>query len=126
MSKEVRFAMRRYAFDADAGRPITDFGSVGLIITPIMRGAGAVQVVAMWLAPDGAIGRHPASGGQLFLVTQGEGWVEGGDGLRREIHAGQAASWDDGESHAAGSDMGMAALVIEGDALDPALLRPLD
>lgn len=126
MSKEVRFAMRRYAFDADAGRPITDFSSVGLIITPIMRGAGAIQVVAMWLAPGGAIGRHPASGAQLFLVTQGEGWVEGGDGLRREIHAGQAASWDDGESHAAGSDVGMAALVIEGDALDPALLRPLD
>lgn len=118
--------MRLFTFDASAGRPIADFGSVGLTITPIMRADGHTQVVAMWIAPGGAVGRHPASGGQLFLVTQGEGWVEGGDGLRREIRAGQAAWWDDGESHAAGSEAGMAALVIEGDALAPALLRPLD
>lgn len=118
--------MRLYTFATDAGRPIAHFGSVGLTLTPIMRANGETQVVAMWLAPGGAIGRHPASGRQFFLVTQGDGWVEGGDGPRRHIHAGQAAWWDDGEAHAAGSDVGMAALVIEGDALDLSLLRPLD
>jgi quercetin dioxygenase-like cupin family protein len=117
--------MRLYTFGADVSRLIKDFGSVGLTLTPIMRATGETQVVVMWLAAGGAVGKHAATCGQLFLVTQGEGWVEGGEGARREIHAGQAAWWDDGEMHAAGSDMGMAALVIEGDALDTALLRPL-
>lgn len=117
--------MRLYRFDADAGRPIADYGSAGLAIAPVARTAGQTQVVAMWLAPGGSVGRHPAVGGQLFLVIQGEGWVEGGDSVRRSIQAGQAAWWDDGESHAAGTEVGMAALVIEGDALDLAHLRPL-
>lgn len=118
--------MRLYAFDASAGRPIAEFGSVGLTITPVVRATGETQVVAMWLSPGGSVGRHEASSGQLFLVIQGSGWVEGGDGARREIRAGQAAWWDDGEMHAAGSATGMAALVIEGDTLDPARLRPLE
>jgi len=125
--------MRLFTFAADAGRAITDFGSVGLRLTPILRTAGETQIVAMWLAPGGEIGRHPASGGQLFLVTQGAGWVAGADGVRRPIRAGQAAWWDDGETHAAGADetgraIGMAALVIEGDTLDTldtSRLRPL-
>ena len=118
--------MRLYTFTADAGRVITDFGSVGLRITPILRTVEAAQVVAMWIEPGGAVGRHPASGAQLFLVTQGAGWVAGADGAPVPIRAGQAALWDDGEPHAAGADeTGMAALVIEGAALDPALLRPL-
>lgn len=117
--------MRLYRFDADAGRPIADYGSAGLTIAPVALSAGAAQVVAMWLAPGGSVGRHPAVGGQLFLVTQGEGWVEGGDGVRHAIRAEQAAWWGDGESHAAGTQSGMAALVIEGDALDLGRLRPL-
>ena len=118
--------MRLYTFTADAGRAITNFGSVGLRITAILRTLEAAQVVALWLEPGGAGCEHRASGAQLFLVTQGAGWVAGADGAAVPIRAGQAAWWDDGESHTAGADeTGMAALVIEGDALDPALLRPL-
>lgn len=115
--------MRLYTFDATAGRPIADFGSIGLTITPVLRATSETQVVAMWLAPGGSVGRHPASGGQLFLVIQGEGWVEGGDGARHTLRKGQAAWWDDGETHSSGSETGMAALVIEGAALDTACLR---
>ena len=118
--------MRLYTFDADAGRAIANFGSAGLTITHVMRATGEAQVVVMWLAPGGSVGRHEADCGQLFLVTQGAGWVEGGDGARREIRAGQAAWWDKGEAHTAGSETGMAALVIEGDALDVSRLRPLE
>ena len=117
--------MLLYAFDASAGRPIADFSSVELTLTPIVRATGEARVVAMWLTPGGSVGRHLASGGQLFLVIQGEGWVEGGDGVRRAIRAGQAAWWDDGETHGSGSETGMAALVIEGDALDTTELHPL-
>jgi len=117
--------MRLYTFDAVAGRPAADFGSVGLTITPVLRATGETQALVMWLAADGSVGRHLASGGQLFLIIQGSGWVEGADGVRRDIRAGQAAWWDDGEAHSSGSDTGMAALVLEGDALDTTRLRPL-
>ena len=118
--------MRLYTFDASAGRAIANYGSVGLTVTHILHAEGEAQTVAMWLASGGSVGRHEADCGQLFLVTQGAGWVEGGDGARREIHAGQAAWWNAGEAHASGSETGMAALVIEGDALDVSRLRPLE
>ncbi len=118
--------MRLYRFDANIGRAITDFGSVGLSITPILRPVSAEQMGVMWLTADGFVGRHEATCSQLFLVVQGEGWVEGSDGVRRAIRAGQAAWWDADEMHAAGTATGMAAFVIEGDALEPKWLRLLE
>ncbi|HEU0027538.1 MAG TPA: hypothetical protein VFQ25_10515 [Ktedonobacterales bacterium] len=118
--------MRLFRFDMDAGRAIHQFGSVGLTITPVARMAGSGQAVAMWIAPGGHVGAHDAVGPQLFLVIHGAGWVEGADGARVSIRAGQAAYWEDGERHSAGSPGGMGALVIEDLALDLAMLKPLD
>lgn len=116
--------MRLYRFDTEAGRDHARFGSVGLRLAPVTRIARDGQVMAMWIEPGGHIGAHPARGPQLFLVIHGAGWVEGG-GARAPILAWQAAYWDDGEFHAAGSPGGMGALVIEGDQLDISLLHPL-
>jgi hypothetical protein len=118
--------MRLYRFDVEAGRAIRQFGSIGLRIAPVTRLAkGGGQVVAMWIEPGGQVGAHDAVGPQLFLVIHGAGWVEGANGARAPIHAWQAAYWEDGERHSAGSPGGMGALVIEGDALDLSMLRPL-
>ena len=118
--------MRLYRFDAEAGRGVRQYGSVGLRIAPVTRlSEGGVQVVAMWIEPGGHVGAHDADGPQLFLVVHGAGWVEGANGARAPIHAWQAAYWEDGERHAAGSPGGMGALVVEGPALDPSMLRPL-
>ena len=118
--------MRLYRFDEDAGRAIHQFGSVGLTITPVARLAEGGQAVAMWIAPGGHVGAHDAVGPQMFLVIHGAGWVEGANGARASIHAGQAVYWEDGERHAAGSASGMGALVIEGPTLDLTMLKPLD
>lgn len=117
--------MRLYRFDMEAGRAISQFGSVGLTITPVARMAGDGQAVAMWIAPGGHVGAHDAAGPQLFLVVHGSGWVEDASGARTPIRAGQAAYWEDGERHAAGSDSGMGALVIEALTLDLSILKPL-
>jgi hypothetical protein len=73
----------------------------------------------MYLAPGGQVGRHPASVAQLFLVVNGEGWVEGEAGPRQPITAGQAALWAAGETHAAGTEAGLTAIVFEGEDLAP-------
>lgn len=60
---------------------------------------------------------HPAVSEQVFLVLEGEGWVEGANGQRKKIRAGEAAYWRNGENHQSGSDRGLTALLIEGDHL---------
>ena len=110
--------MRILHLATDAGaRPITNFGSEGLAILPVVRGQGAFQIGCMRLVAGGYVGRHAAVGPQLFVVVQGDGWVEGGDSARQPITAGEAALWEDGEQHSAGTDTGMLALVIEGEAI---------
>lgn len=117
--------MRIYSFGAAQGRPITQFGSERLTTTGIARVAnGDVHIGCMHLEPGGRVGAHQATPQQLFLVVRGEGWVRGPEPERTPIVADQAAFWESGEEHEAGSDIGMVALVIEGDTLDPdALLR---
>lgn len=112
--------MRLYSFGAEAGHPITQFGSERVTITGIARTAEAdVQIGCMRLEPGGCVGAHQAATRQLFLVVRGEGWVRGPEAERTPITAGQAAYWEPGEEHESGSESGMVAFVIEGDTLDP-------
>lgn len=117
--------MRLYRFDAEVGHAIHQFGSAGLRLGPVTRLTQDGQVVVMWIEPGGHVGAHDADGPQLFLVVHGAGWVEGANGARAPIHTWQAAYWEDGERHSAGSSGGMGALVIEGATLDLSLLTPL-
>jgi hypothetical protein len=114
--------MRLYRFDAAVARPITAFGSANLLLNPIARPDGEVQVVCMRLAPDGQVGQHEAVVPQLFLVVEGAGWVAGEDSTHVPITAGRAAFWQAGERHAAGTETGMTAIVIEAETLDPSEL----
>lgn len=116
--------MRIIRFDGEVARPISQYGSVGLTLAPLAVGAGDLHIVCMRLAPHGSIGAHPASGQQLFAVTQGAGWAQGGAQgrlapTRQPIAEGYAALWEAGEWHAVGTESGLTALVIEGPTLTP-------
>lgn len=116
--------MRIFRFDSSAGRQITQFGSVNVVMSPIQQGSGPFQIGCMHLNPGGNVGVHPAVGPQLFLVVQGEGWVRGKGPEHRPIAAGQAAFWQAGESHESGTDTGMDVIVVEADSLDPSSFMP--
>lgn len=73
----------------------------------------------MDLGPLGKVGRHPDTADQLFLVVQGQGWVECRVGQRFPIATGQAAFWEAQEELTAGTDPGPTAFVIEGTGVDP-------
>jgi quercetin dioxygenase-like cupin family protein len=111
-------------FGPQVGRPITAFASVNVIITPIQRAPGQVQIGCMHIGPRGRVGYHQAVGAQLFLVTQGSGWVRDESSERAPISAGIAAYWTDGEWHESGSESGMTVIVIEGETLDPTQYLP--
>jgi quercetin dioxygenase-like cupin family protein len=111
--------VKRYRFDTGVGRAIEAYGSTHLVITRITRALENASIVCMHLGPEGEIGYHQAASPQLFLVMAGDGWVSGGDEKPVPIRAGQAAFWESGEWHAAGSPNGMTAIVIEAQALEP-------
>ncbi|MBO0682762.1 MAG: GrpB family protein [Candidatus Dormibacteraeota bacterium] len=106
--------MRIFRFDPEVSIPIGRFGS-NFRIGPLTDEGSNVRVQVMHLPPGGAIGRHPAAALQLFAVVSGTGWVSGADGVRREIGPGQAALWDQGEEHEAGSEAGLTAVGVEGE-----------
>ncbi len=100
---------------------LTRFGSTGVEIGPVAGFREAPDKVFVHLArigPGGGIGRHPATGWQLFAVVHGEGWVAGEDGHRRPLTAdgGEAVLWRPGEEHESGSEAGMLAVIVESPA----------
>ena len=108
--------MEIFRFDR-AERPISAHGSIGLQATRIAAGDGGVTVTCLAVRPRGAIGTHPASGDQLFLVIAGSGWVAGLDGIRHPVQPGQGVRWAAGEVHASGTGTSLTALAVEGFSL---------
>lgn len=110
--------MRTFRFTPDVGHTVLAFGSHGVVLAPLLRGA-ALHVVAMHVEPGGVIARHPAADDQLFLVVAGSGRASGGDASHAEpVAAGTAVLWLQGEVHEtrAGVD-GLLAIVVEGPDL---------
>lgn len=101
------------------GRAVRQYSSQGFTLSPILKSKGGVQVAATHLAPGGRIGRHPAASGQLLLVIKGEGEASGDDGAFQTISEGQAVFWETGEEHETRTDVGLMALVIEGEDILP-------
>ena len=99
--------------------PITNFGSVLADRVRLADGQGEAHVYFLRIAAGGSIGRHPAGFDQLFLVVEGSGWAEGGDGRRVPLAAGQGAHFEKGEAHAKGSDAGLAAVMVQVERLRP-------
>jgi hypothetical protein len=106
---------------AEAGYADAKFESRAFTVTPLVEDAGFVAVLR--LGPGGRIGRHPATGQQVFAVIDGQGLVSGNDGVEQPIHAGEAAVWQQGEEHETRTDDGLTAVVSEGP--DVVLLLPL-
>lgn len=110
--------MRIYRVEPEYARIVTAFGSSGAKIAPILRNTSGCHVSYLKLTGGGELGLHPAVGEQVFLVLEGEGWVEDETGERVVIQAGEAAFWMDGENHRSGSEHGLTAMLIEGSELD--------
>jgi quercetin dioxygenase-like cupin family protein len=115
--------MRLLRFDPEVCVRITHHASSFLHIF-LSRASGDVRVSCMHFSPGDHVGRHEALLPQLFAVVAGGGWVEG-DAERSVVGPGVAALWVQGEWHAAGTESGMTAVVIEAEALDLRFLPEL-
>jgi quercetin dioxygenase-like cupin family protein len=113
--------MKMITINPASGREIEEYGSQDTIIQKVAHLNQEVYLRWIWIQPGGRIGRHPAASQQLFLVIQGDGWVEGEDGEPERIFSGQAALWQAGEQHQAYSKLGMEAIVVESPSLQLAI-----
>jgi quercetin dioxygenase-like cupin family protein len=113
--------MMTLSFSERQAEPIDLFESVRASCVRLGDGQGEAHVYCVRFDPGGMIGAHPAGFGQLFLITEGSGWVSGQDGKRVELSAGQGAYFSRGETHSKGSDVGMTAIMIQVKELHPAL-----
>jgi quercetin dioxygenase-like cupin family protein len=68
---------------------------------PIVSNTGdaAINVALVLFEPGARTYWHKHSGGQVLLVTAGEGWVRNADGAGRRIRAGDVVQVDPGEVH---------------------------
>ena len=113
--------MQTYGFDRSTGRPLTEFGSSGVTITPILRDAGPLAFVAyIRLEPQGVIGIHKSVDHQLLIVVSGNGLATGENDELVEISEGTAIYIQPGELHETrAGENGLAAIVLEGERLIP-------
>ena len=109
--------MHEVSFADVVGEAVTLYGSRGVVVAPLALVGSVGHVVALRFAADALLGAHVAPAAQLFVVTDGHGWVMGPDGEHRQVRTGDAVWWDAGDAHAAGSEEGMTALVIESPAM---------
>jgi hypothetical protein len=117
--------MKLFRFDPEAGKSIDAYGSLGFVISKLVRMTEETDVKCGYLGSKAVIGYHQTTKDQLFAVVQGEGWVRG-ESLesRCPIRAGQAAFWERGEWHESGTEAGMVVILIEGEDIDPTKTMP--
>ena len=93
-------------------------------LTPSIFEGSVIQAAIFRIAPGGRLRRHPATFPQILAVMEGSGDVSGADCIDETIEAGEAVFWNQGEEHEMKSDVGLTALIIEGESLDRFRGRP--
>lgn len=111
--------MTLYNFEPLPGMSVTRYDSHNLSIRPLLRVERKTMLHCIVLAAKGLVGYHQTVSNQLFMVVAGSGWVRGESDQEHPISVGQVAFWQAGEWHAARTDRGLTAIVIEGSDVSP-------
>ncbi|MGD6805127.1 cupin domain-containing protein [Rossellomorea vietnamensis] len=112
-------SLKIFTYYQQDGRIIDRFDSKGAVIHPLVKSEKPFQIGCMYLERNSVLGMHEAMCPQLFIVTDGSGWVRVEGGEKIPVEKGTAVFWDTGENHESGSDTGMTAIVAEGEEFDP-------
>ncbi|OZU87129.1 cupin [Virgibacillus indicus] len=114
--------MEIYNFNKFSGKKITKFNS-DFVMSRIVNTGSAVHVGCMYLETNGVVGYHQAVVSQLLLILEGEGIVKGDHNKTVHVKKGDAVFWEKGEWHETVSELGLTAIVIEGEELVPLLYK---
>ncbi|KAB2335611.1 cupin [Bacillus mesophilum] len=110
--------MKIYSFRKEEGKKITKYDS-NFIMSRIIQSEKPVHVGCMHLEKNGVIGYHQAVVPQLLLIMNGEGLVRGERDEYIKVQSGDAVFWEKDEWHETKTDLGLTAIVIESEELNP-------
>jgi quercetin dioxygenase-like cupin family protein len=96
---------------------ISNYNSISSYYSKLMKTGSPTNIGFIFIEKGGIVGYHNAPVPQLFLVIEGEGWVEGEDKQRIMVKSGEGVFWNKGEGHISGSETGLTALVLQSDDL---------
>jgi quercetin dioxygenase-like cupin family protein len=109
--------MRLLNFGLKNGNKITNYDSLLATYSKVLRTEEPTNIGFIHIEKGGVVGYHQAPVPQLFIVVNGEGWIEGDDEKRVFLKCGEGVFWNKGEGHISGSDKGLMALVIQSEDL---------
>jgi quercetin dioxygenase-like cupin family protein len=104
-------------FKLGIGQSFSNYNSVSAYYSKIVKTEEPTNIGFINIEKGGIVGYHKTPVPQLFIVVQGEGWVEGEDKTRITLNSGEGVFWEKGESHESGSDTGLTALVLQSEKL---------
>ncbi|WHY69607.1 cupin domain-containing protein [Neobacillus sp. SuZ13] len=104
-------------FKIGACQIISNYSSVSALYSKIIKTEEPTNIGFIDIEQGGIVGYHIAPVPQLFIVIQGEGWIEGEDNTRITLKSGEGVFWEKGEGHTSGSETGLTALVLQSEKL---------
>ncbi|KAA0944243.1 cupin [Sporosarcina sp. ANT_H38] len=105
-------------FGKEIAQEISNYNSISAFYSKLMKTESPTNIGFIYIEKGGIVGYHKAPVPQLFLIVEGEGWVEGEDRKRVMVKKGLGIFWDKGEGHISGSETGLTALVLQSDELE--------
>lgn len=112
--------MEFYKFDKGTGKEISNFNSSAFTMSRIILTEKVTHIGCMYLEENGVVGYHQAVTPQLLLITSGEGYVRGETEEYYKVRAGDAVFWRKDEWHETKADLGLTAIVLQSEELNPA------
>ncbi|MHA6253471.1 cupin [Oceanobacillus sp. CAU 1775] len=113
-----------YKFSKDSGKKISQFNS-DFIMSRIIQTDKPTNIGCMHLDENGIVGYHQAVVPQLLLILNGKGYVRNEKNEYFKVESGDAVFWDKDEWHETKTNVGLTAIVIESEELNPALFMSL-
>lgn len=110
--------MEIFKFGKEVGSAVNNYNSVSAFYSKILKTVEPTNIGLMYLEEGGTLGYHEATVPQLFILVQGDGWIEGENGKRVMLHCGEGVFWEKGEGHSSGSENGLTALVVQSEKLE--------
>lgn len=104
-------------FKLGQGQRISNYNSISAYYSNILKTEEPNTIGFIHIEQGGVVGFHIAPVPQLFIVIQGEGWIEGEDKTKITLKSGEGVFWEKGEGHTSGSDKGLIALVLQSEKL---------
>lgn len=114
--------MERFRFGSDVAFAPKEDLLERVTVAPLSRSVpegSRFQAAVFRLDPGGRIARHPATYPQILAVLEGSGEVSGQSGVAEPIGVAEAVFWSAGEEHETTTKVGLTALIIEGEGLEP-------